>query len=97
MFSKYDEKFAEMAANPTLRRAAITDLSGRRTMIFWCAMFMTLLITVCLIISTFESKPVGVGLGFVAALQWIIFFKFDSDLRLLAVIDRLHREEKTMT
>ena len=34
MFTKQDEKFAETAADPVRRVAAITDLTSRRTILF---------------------------------------------------------------
>ena len=86
-----------MAADPGRRRAAIADLSKRRTILFWCAT----LITVCAVLSACASgmagKPaVSSALLLCAALEWIVVFKFDSDLRLLQVIEKLQRsrEEK---
>ena len=91
MFTKHDEEFAEIAADPARRRAAIADFSKRRTLIFWCASFVSLLAFVSILV----SKSAGVGLVFFAATQWVLVFKVDSDLTLLRVIDRLHRDEKT--
>ena len=87
MFTKHDEKFAETAADPVRRLAAITDLTSRRTILAWCACAATLLT----IVSSFGSKPVVGGLAFFAAIQWMLVFKFESDLRLLRVIDRLQK------
>ena len=87
MFTKYDEKFTEAAADPVRRLAAITDLTSRRACLFWCACVMSL----ATIASSFGSKPAGGGLAVAAAIQWMLVFKYESDLRLLRVIDRLHR------
>jgi len=87
MFTKHDEKFAETAADPVRRLAAITDLASRRTILFWCACVASF----AAIASSFGSKPAGGALAFCAAIQWMLVFKFESDLRLLRVIDRLQR------
>ena len=92
MFTKQDEKFAETAADPVRRVAAITDLTSRRTILFWCALLITLVMGA----SSFGGKPASVGLGLCAAIQWAIVFKFESDLRLLRVIDRLQRDDKSV-
>jgi len=91
MFTKQDEEFAETAVDTTRRGAAITDLSNRRAKLFWGACFGS----VATIASTFASEPDG-ALAFLAATLWILFFKFESDLRLLRVIDRLQRHDKEL-
>ena len=91
MFTKHDDEFAEIAADPARRHAAIADFSRLRTKLFWCASFVSL----CAVASILVSESTGVVLTFFAAIQWIFVFKFESDLRLLRVIDRLHRDEKT--
>ena len=86
MFKKDDEQFERTAADPLRRRAAIGDLSRRRTILFWCA----LVSSVCAIVGSFSGKSALAGLWFAAAVQGSICFKFESDLRLLRVIERLH-------
>ena len=86
MFKRYDEQFERTAADPLRRRVAIGDLSQRRTILFWCA----LVIFVCAIVGSFSGKSAMAGLWFAAAVQWSICFKFECDLRLLRVIERLH-------
>ena len=89
MFKKQDEQFDRMAADPARRRKGIDDLSSRRTLLFWCGVVITL----CAFAIFFFSKAGsggGEGLGFAAAVQWILVFKFESDLRLLRVVERLH-------
>lgn len=48
------------------------------------------MISVCAIVGSFSGKSAMAGLSFAAAVQWSICFKFESDLRLLRVIERLH-------
>ena len=86
MFKRYDEQFERTAADPLRRRATIDDLSQRRTILFWCA----LVSSACGIVGSFSGKSTMAGLLFAAAVQWSICFKFESDLRLLRVFERLH-------
>ena len=86
MFKNNDVAFAEIAADPVRRRAAINDLAGRCKTVSRCAGVAS----VGLIVATI-ANPQGSGVlaGCVASL-WAIAFKFDTDLRLLRVVDRLH-------
>jgi hypothetical protein len=92
MFTKEDKDFDDMAVNPARRRAKISGLSWRRTVIFWCAVVMT----IAAIIGSWSGKAGG-GQVFAAAFAWSICLKMESDLRLLRVIDRLEkdRDEKS--
>lgn len=86
MFHKQDSAFDEIAVNPRRRAAAIKSLSSRRNILFWLACFTTLLI----IPASFGS-PNGAGTtAFCAVIQWMLAFKFESDLRLLRIVSRLH-------
>jgi hypothetical protein len=87
MFTKDDEKFTETAADPARRLSAITDLTCRRTILLWCASVLSLI----LIASLFGNKPANGALLCSTMMQWIFVFKFESDLRLLRVIDRLQK------
>ncbi|RLS81222.1 MAG: hypothetical protein DWI05_05640 [Planctomycetota bacterium] len=88
MFKNNDQEFAEIAADPVRRRAAIADLAGRGKTMLFCAGGAS----GALIMATI-ANPQGTGVlaGCVAGL-WAIAFKFDSDLRLLRVVERLHGE-----
>ena len=90
MFKNNDEEFAEIAADPVRRRAAINDLAGRCKTVSRCAGVAS----VGLIVATI-ANPQGSGVlaGCVASL-WAIAFKFDTDLRLLRVVDRLHGDSR---
>ena len=88
MFSKADKRFEETAADPARRRAAITDLSKRRSIIGICAMVLS----VCGMLELYSSsKSAAAGVFFAAAINWGICFKMESDLRLLRAIDRLEK------
>lgn len=86
MFKNNDQEFAEIAADPVRRRAAIADLAGRCKTSSICAGVAS----GALIMATI-ANPQGTGVlaGCVAGV-WAIAFKFDTDLRLLRVVDRLH-------
>jgi len=90
MFSKNDQQFVDMAVDGTRRRAAIADLSRRRTLMFWCACVGAVLSPVAI----FCGGPTGAVLGIGALTQWMIVFRFESDLRLLSVIERLQDGER---
>ena len=92
MFIKHDMRFEETAADPIRRAAAIADLSNRRTIMFWCACVVSL----ATIVSVFGSKSAGGVIGFCAAIQWMLVFKCESELRMLRVIARLQRDERTL-
>jgi len=92
MFNKQDEQFDQMAADPARRRAGIADLSSRRNLMFWCAVGMTLCALVTFFMSLRGARG-GAAVGFAAAVQWMLLFKFESDLRLLRVVERLHARE----
>jgi hypothetical protein len=86
LFKNNYQEFAEIAVDPARRRAAIADLAGRCKTVSLCAGVAS----AGLIVATI-ANPQGTGVlaGCVAGL-WAIAFKFDSDLRLLRVVDRLH-------
>jgi hypothetical protein len=87
MFKKQDEEFDEMAADPIRRRAKIADLSWRRTLIGCCA----LVIMLAALFEMWGGGKGAIGGVFAAAISWGTFIKHESDLRLLRVIERLHK------
>ncbi len=97
MFTKFDKWFAETAADPARRRAAIADYSKRRTILFWCAVASSLCALAVFAISIFSTSKHGdaggvAGMGFSAAILWIIAMKFDSDLRMLKMYDQFYKD-----
>ncbi len=96
MFTKQYEKFDQMAADPVRRREGIADLSWRCNVLFWCAVVVTLGAFGTFFVS-FGSARGGAAIGFAAALEWMVLFRFEGDLRLLRVIERLHLGEHDKT
>jgi hypothetical protein len=90
MFSEKDKQFDQMAADPVRRREGIAELSQRRNLTFW----VTLILTGCALVTFYcsgnnTSGAVPAALSFGAALQWMAFFRYESELKLLRVIDKL--------
>ena len=88
MFTKHDERFAELAAEPRRRAAAIRNLSRVRTIMFWCACLSTL----GAVVSNWRGSAVSGISAFTALVPWMLVFKYESDLRLLQVIGRLQQD-----
>ena len=85
MFNQADEKFAAFAADASKRREMISSRQLSRTVLFWCAVILT----ACdLLGGWFGGRTLGL-LTTATVIQWVIVFKFDSDVRLLTVIDKL--------
>ena len=98
MFTKQDEQFDQMAADPLRRREGIAGLSRRRNMMFWCAAIMTLCALATFFLSLRTARGGGgAAIGLAAAVHWMLLFKFESDLRLLRVIERLHLTQNART
>ena len=89
MFTNQDMQFDVTATDPARRREAIASLSWRRDMMFWCAAGVTLCALATFFMSLQSPRPAAAAIGFLAAVQWMLLFKFESDLRLLRVIERL--------
>lgn len=87
MFIHQDDLFAESATDPVRRRIVIADLAKRRRLVMWGAYTVTFTTLLC----GFTRQPFVGLLALGAAIQWMLVFKFESELRLLRVIDRLHR------
>ena len=84
MFTKSGIRFEAMAVDPARRRAAINDLTWRRNVL-----------SVAIVIGSigvfgliWEGKASGVSFF---AILFSIFYKIESDLVLLRVIDRLQK------
>lgn len=97
MFTNQDKQFEQMATDPVRRREAIAGLSWRRDVMFWCAVGVTLCALATFFISLQKERGGAAAIGFVATVQWMLLFKFDSDLRLLRVIERLRLSENNKT
>ena len=93
MFKKQDEDFDEMAADPVRRRAKIADLSWRRTWIGCCA----LVIMFAAVAEMWSGGKEAIAGAFAGAISWGTFIKYESDLRLLRVIERLEKDRHDKT
>ena len=87
MLKKQDADFDEMAADPIRRRAKIADLSWRRTLIACCA----LVIMFAAVAEMWSGGKGAMGGVFASAISWGTIIKYESDLRLLRVIERLQK------
>jgi hypothetical protein len=89
-FTNGDDIFAELATNEERRAAAIISLIWRRNLVFWLAMANLVLVA----ISDRVDHDVSVSsiIGFVVTM--CICSKFESDLRLLKIVDRLQGGNK---
>jgi hypothetical protein len=92
LFSKPDEQFDQLVADPARRRIAITARSKGRAILFWIALSESIFAIAC----SLDGKP-PVGMFFAAAVVWCIFFKYESDLRLLRAIEQLYQDNRSLT
>lgn len=93
MFTKQDERFDATVADPIRRRAKIADLSKRRNLIGCCA----IVIVVCVVVEIWTAGMATIGGVFAAAISYSTLVKYESDLRLLRVIERLHKDRDENT
>ena len=91
-FDKADDTFIQMAVDDSRRPELIKETSRKRTILFWCAV----LITVCALLMIFvetnaKAHNSGIaGVEFtVAAMTWMQVLKIESDLRLLKLVEKL--------
>ena len=93
MTTKLDEEFAEIASDPVRRRGAIAGISRRRA---WLSCAVGIMSIVLISVIYFKPEPIDACLVFVCCMIWMQVYKHESDLRLLRVIDRLHKDDKTV-
>ena len=90
-----DAKFVAQAADDSQRSAAIERLSGVRNWTLRLAILMSLCFLVIFMLGalhpTFGAVGGALGLGFSTIIQWVNLMKFESDLRLLKVVEMLRR------
>jgi hypothetical protein len=82
MFTKADEKFAAFAADASKRQMMISSRQSARTILFWCAA----LGSVCSFMGQLSDGHSIMG-G--SIFLWVLVLKFDSDVRLLTVIEKM--------
>jgi len=96
MNTKFNEWFEQAAADSIYRRVAIADLTKQRTIMFCCAIVITICaLAICLTPTRSPNSPIL--LCFSAILTWFGFFRVDSNRRVLKLIDQLYKksDEKT--
>jgi hypothetical protein len=93
MNTKYKKWFEETAADPIRRRAAITDLSKQRIILFCCALVMTgCAVAMCFTTTRSPSSPAL--LSFAAAMSWVGVVRLDSKRQVLTLLEKFSRDEK---
>jgi hypothetical protein len=91
MSTKPDDEFVATAADPARRLTAITDITKRRNKCLWIVGIITLgFFGICF----FGSRQPDAIVVFMVLFMWIQLFKYESDLRLLLVIDRLQTYDR---
>ena len=91
-FRKKNDDFAEMAASPERRRAAIIDLARRSRKLSVAALFFTV-ITVMLV---WERNVGAACTGLLAAMFFAVGMGAESDRHLLQVLDNEKRDHATV-
>jgi len=86
-FEREDRQFVEHGVDALQRETAIGHLVRKRRILFWCALVATLCAVCTMMIG--RGSAAGAGLGFAAAIHWMLVFKYESELRLLMMIRRL--------
>jgi hypothetical protein len=99
MFTKFDKWFAETAADPARRRAAIADYSKRRVLFFWLAVVSSVLALAAIIVFLYSASKPGEAGGMAAfifspIMIWMIGMKIDSDLRILKMYDQFYKDRE---
>ncbi len=91
MNTKYHKWFAQAALNPTHRRTAIAGFTRQRAIILCCAIVITACdLMICLTPAHNPSSPAL--LAFSAVMMWCIFFRIDSQRRVLTLLDQLEKD-----
>ena len=85
-----EKDFLAAVADPVRRSAAMARVSKRRTKLLWIVCILTLgFFAFCI-----ARKPPDSFAVFMLLMLWMFLFKWESDLRLLRVIERLKEDEK---
>jgi hypothetical protein len=95
MNTKYKKWFEQAALDPARRRVAIAGFTKQRTILFCCAVVITVCdLMICLTPARSPSPPAL--LGFSAVMVWFTFFSVDSQRCVLTLLDQFDndRDEK---
>jgi hypothetical protein len=92
LHEEQDKEFEEIAMDPVRRRAMITHLTRYRTMILFMASLANVFALVFIYLRDDFTRHSGLLFGG-AAMMWAFAFKYQSDLRILRVADRLQKDK----
>jgi hypothetical protein len=91
MDSKYKKWFEQAALEPAHRRVAIAGFTKQRAILFCCAVVMTVCaLFICLTPTRNPNSPIL--LCFSAVMTWFIFFRVDSQRRVLTLLDQFDKD-----
>jgi hypothetical protein len=90
-YDQYDEWFVQTAVDDSLRPELIKLLSRKRTTTFWLAIGISLSALGLMFLEAVTTKnPVVIAVQFfVTAMSWMLVLKFENDLRLLRLVEKL--------
>jgi hypothetical protein len=92
-----DNEFVDAAADDIRRQAKIQELTTRRNLFFWIAWVVTVCALLSVVAEIFDTNRgqhgsgVAAPLFFAAAMEWMLAHKFDSDVRLLKLVEKLKK------
>jgi hypothetical protein len=91
MNTKYKKWFEQAALDPVHRRVAIAGFTKQRAILFCCAVVITVSdLMICLTPTQSPSSPAL--LAFSAVMVWFIFFRVDSQRRVLTLLDQFEKD-----
>ena len=88
--ARADDKFVEIAIDGSHRPRVIKGLGIARIILLWCTV-STSLIVVLLAFDPNHGSAGSIISTLVAAIQWSLVLKFDADLKLLKIVQKLSR------
>jgi hypothetical protein len=91
---KLDKQFEDISADADRRRVAIASLTRMRTVAYFCASFCGLFALAITYLRQDTTRDSAVAFG-VTAIMWAFGHKYESDMRLLTLIEKLDKNEKT--
>jgi uncharacterized protein YybS (DUF2232 family) len=86
-----DDRFVSKATNPASRAAEIVVLTKRRKISHWVVFIATI---AYVMFGSLESKEASATTLLIICILWASYFKLESDLRLLRIIDRIQKNER---
>ena len=96
MNTKYKKWFEQAALDPVQRRVAIAGFTKQRAIFLCCAVVITVCDLMICLTSTHSSSSPAL-LAFSAVMIWFIFFRVDSQRRVLTLLEKFSQDEKSAT